>query len=55
MIAVRIHGMPIEEAARKMDMTRNALYKLLHDARLRLKKRMEEEGITADDVLAVFE
>ena len=55
MIAVRLHGMPIEEAARKMDMTRNALYKLLHDARLRLKKRMEEEGITADDVLAVFE
>lgn len=55
MIAVRIHGMPIEEAARRMDMTRNALYKLLHDARLRLKKRMQEEGISSEDVLAVFE
>lgn len=55
MIAIRIHGMPIEEAARRMDMTRNALYKLLHDARLRLKKRMEEEGLTSAEVLAVFE
>jgi len=55
MIAVRIHGMPMVEVARRMDMTRNALYKLLHDARLRLKKRMEEQGISSEDVLAAFE
>lgn len=55
MIAIRVHGMPIEEVAKRMDMTRNALYKLLHDARIRLKKRMEEEGLTPEDVLSSFE
>ncbi len=55
MIAVRVNGMPIEEVARQMGMERNALYKLLHDARLRLKKRMEREGLTSEEVLAAFE
>ncbi len=53
--AARINGMPIEEVARQMGMERNALYKLLHDARLKLKKRMEREGLTPEEVLAVFE
>jgi RNA polymerase sigma-70 factor (ECF subfamily) len=47
--------MPIEEVARRMEMTRNALYKLIHDARLRLKKRMAEEGLSPEDVLQAFE
>jgi len=55
MIAVRVKGMPIEEVARRMGMERNALYKLLHDARLRLKDRMAREGLTPEEVLAVFE
>jgi RNA polymerase sigma factor (sigma-70 family) len=48
-------GMPLEEAARRMGMERNALYKLLHDGRVRLKKRMEREGLTSASVLAVFD
>ena len=55
MIATQIRGMPIEEVARRMGTNRNALYKLLHDARRRLKQRMEEEGLSADEVLAAFE
>ncbi|CAG0946345.1 ECF RNA polymerase sigma factor SigF [Anaerolineae bacterium] len=55
MLAVRVNGMPIEEVARQMGMERNALYKLLHDARLKLKKRMEHEGLTPEEVLATFE
>lgn len=55
MIAVRVNGMPIEEVARQMGMERNALYKLLHDARLKLKKRMEREGLTPEEVLSAFE
>ena len=55
MIASQIHGMPLDEVARRLDMNRNALYKLLHDARLRLKKRMAEEGLSPEDVLAAFE
>jgi RNA polymerase sigma-70 factor (ECF subfamily) len=55
MVAVTIQGMPLEEVARRMDMKRNALYKLLHDARLRLKRRLASEGLTPQEVLAVFE
>lgn len=55
MMAVRVHEMPIEEVAQQMGMERNALYKLLHDARLRLKKRMAREGLLPEEVLATFE
>jgi len=55
LIATRIHGMPMEEVARRMDTNRNALYKLLHDARQRLKSRLEEEGLSPEDLLAAFE
>ncbi len=55
LVATRIHGVPMEEVARKMGTNRNALYKLLHDARLRLKNRLEEEGLSPEDVLAAFE
>jgi RNA polymerase sigma-70 factor (ECF subfamily) len=46
--------MPLDEVARRMSMNRNALYKLLHDARKRLKRRMLQDGITPDDILAAF-
>ena len=54
MTAVSIRGMPMEEVARRMKMERNALYKLMHDARLRLKHRLLRDGLTPADVLAVF-
>jgi RNA polymerase sigma-70 factor (ECF subfamily) len=54
LVAVRIQGMPLEEVARRMGTNRNALYKLLHDARQRLKKKMEAEGLTPEEVLAAF-
>jgi RNA polymerase sigma-70 factor (ECF subfamily) len=50
-VAVMFEGMPQEEAARRMGTNRNALYKLMHDARTRLKKRMEAEDLSAQDVL----
>jgi RNA polymerase sigma-70 factor (ECF subfamily) len=54
LVAVRIQGLPLEEVARRMGTNRNALYKLLHDARQRLKARMEAEGLSPEDVLAAF-
>jgi len=50
-----IGGMPLEEVARRMGTNRNALYKLLHDARQRLKKRMLARGLSPQSVLAAFE
>ena len=55
MIAVIIGGMPLEEVAKRMDTNRNALYKLIHDARKRLFTRLAEEGLTPEEVLAAFE
>ena len=52
--AVMFGGMPLEEVARRMGTNRNALYKLIHDARLRLKKRLIEEGVTIGDVMNAF-
>jgi RNA polymerase sigma-70 factor (ECF subfamily) len=54
LVATRIRGMPLEEVARRMGSNRNAMCKLLHDARQRLKKKMEAEGLSSDEVLAAF-
>lgn len=50
-----LKGMPMGEVARRMDTNRNALYKLLYDARQRLQKRMVDEGYSAQDVMSAFE
>ena len=55
LILLGIQDMPMEDAARKLKTNRNALYKLLHDARLRLKTRLAMEEISATEVLALFE
>jgi RNA polymerase sigma factor (sigma-70 family) len=54
-VAVILEGMPISEVARRMGTNQNALYKLLHDARRKLKRQMEAVGLSPQDVLAVFE
>jgi RNA polymerase sigma-70 factor, ECF subfamily len=46
--------MPLEAVADRMGTNRNALHKLLHDARKRLKRRMEAESLSPQDVLSVF-
>jgi len=54
-VAVLLEGMPISEVARRMGTNQNALYKLLHDARKKLKRRMEAAGLSPQEVLAVFD
>lgn len=48
-------GMPLEAVADRMGTNRNALYKLLHDARKRLRERMLAERLSPHDVLWAFE
>lgn len=55
MMAIAIKGMPLEEVARRMGTNRNAMYKLMHNTRLRLKRKLAQEGLSVEDVLAVFE
>lgn len=55
LVLLGLQDMPMEDAARKLKTNRNALYKLLHDARLRLRNRLAMEDISPNEVLALFE
>ena len=54
-VAVILEGMPISEVASRMGTNQNALYKLLHDARRKLKRQMEVAGLSPHEVLAAFD
>jgi RNA polymerase sigma-70 factor (ECF subfamily) len=55
MLAIMKGGMPIDEVASRLDTNRNALYKLLHDARKQMRNRLLEKGLTPEEVIEVFE
>ena len=55
LILLGVQDIPMEEAARRLKTNRNALYKLLHDARLRLRRRLSMEDISPHEVLILFE
>lgn len=46
-----IDQIPMTVVAEMMDSNRNAIYKLVHDARLKLKNRLEVEGIDPEELL----
>ncbi len=49
-----LHGMPVEVFAEKTGSNRNAVYKLIHDARVKLRRGLETAGFLAEDVNSVF-
>ncbi|WP_441000383.1 RNA polymerase sigma factor [Fodinibius sp. SL11] len=49
--ALMIQGLPVPVVVKQMDTNRNALYKLVHDARLKIKNKLEIEGIDPDEML----
>lgn len=51
-LAIRgtLAGLPVEEIAVRLQSNRNAIYKLIHDARLKLRQGFEASGVTADDI-----
>ncbi len=55
LMAVKVEGAPLEEVARRMGTNRNALYKLLYDARQRLKRELMATGLDANEILATFD
>ena len=55
LMLLSVQNIPMEDAAVKLKTNRHALYKLLHDARLRLKRRLSLEGLSAQEVLTAFE
>jgi RNA polymerase sigma-70 factor (ECF subfamily) len=55
LLAVYGQGHSMDEVARALGMTRNALYKLLHDARQRVKARLAARHLSESDILSAFE
>lgn len=49
-----LNGMPVEIFAEKTGSNRNAVYKLVHDARVKLRQGFEQAGYKAEDVNSVF-
>jgi RNA polymerase sigma-70 factor (ECF subfamily) len=43
--ALALDGVPVDVLAERLDTTRGALYKTLHDARRRLRAELEKEGL----------
>lgn len=50
-----VQDQPAAVIASVMDTNPNAVYKLLHDARVNIKARLEEEGWSSAEILAMFE
>src|SRR3954453_18254143 len=48
LIALALNGVPIDVLADRLNTNRNALYKTLHDARRKLRKRLEEQQLSLD-------
>jgi RNA polymerase sigma-70 factor (ECF subfamily) len=46
LVALAVNGVPIDVLAERLQTTRNALYKTLHDARRKLRARLAERGLT---------
>ena len=53
-LLAELRGMPQAEIGRQLGSNRNAVYKLTHDARKRLKRGLEVAGYGADDIQAAF-
>ncbi|HEV8249145.1 MAG TPA: sigma-70 family RNA polymerase sigma factor [Gaiellaceae bacterium] len=48
LVALALNGVPIDVLAERLDSTRGALYKTLHDARRKLRAHLEELGLSLD-------
>ncbi len=49
-ITAELGGMPLPQIAEKLGSNPNSLYKLLHDARKKLRRGLEASGFTSEDV-----
>jgi RNA polymerase sigma-70 factor, ECF subfamily len=48
LVATTLNGVPIDVLAERLNTTRGALYKTLHDARRKLRRRLAERGLVEE-------
>jgi RNA polymerase sigma-70 factor, ECF subfamily len=51
LVAVALNGVPIDVLAERLSTNRGALYKALHDARQKLRRHLDEQGLSVDALL----
>lgn len=54
LVAVALQDVSLDTLAEEMGTNRNALYKLLHDARRKLRSHLEAQGLTTQYMLDLF-
>ncbi|MGH7432317.1 MAG: RNA polymerase sigma factor [Candidatus Methylomirabilales bacterium] len=55
LVAHVLQGMPLDLVADWLGTNRDNVYKILHDARKKLKRSLIEQGLTQEEIFAVFE
>jgi RNA polymerase sigma-70 factor (ECF subfamily) len=55
LIASAFQGMPLDLIADRLGTNRDNVYKILHDARKKLKECLTNRGVTQEDILRIFE
>ena len=54
LIMMVFNEVPMDEMVQRLGTNRNAIYKMLHDARRKLKSRLQARGFEVDELLALF-
>jgi RNA polymerase sigma-70 factor (ECF subfamily) len=55
LVALALNGVPIDVLAERLGSTRGALYKTLHDARRKLRRHLDEQGLSVESFLELEE
>lgn len=55
LVAHVFQGMPLDLAAARLETNRDNVYKILHDARKKLKRCLIERGLTQEEIFGAFE
>jgi RNA polymerase sigma-70 factor (ECF subfamily) len=51
LLGLALNGIPIDVLAERLNTNRGALYKTLHDARRKLRRHLDEQGLSVDALL----
>lgn len=54
LILMVFNEVPMDEVVQQLDTNRNAIYKMLHDARRKLKSTLQTHGFEVEELLALF-
>jgi RNA polymerase sigma-70 factor (ECF subfamily) len=52
---IAFDDVPMDVVTERLDTNRNAVYKLLHDSRMKVRRRLAAEGYEVDEVYALFQ